>query len=126
MVEDSSPSMSSSGARYASSTKNTRPSGVRQSATSDQKDANRSAGTCDSQNPKKTTSYRRSVHGRDVRGVTEQLVGPYAGPAGEFEHTAGRPERVERRGQLGYPRKRQRLMFVLRGEGPIVGDLLVE
>ncbi len=55
-IGDDGPSTSSPGVRYPSSTKNTRPSGFRQSATRDQKDSKRSGGTCESQKPKKTTS----------------------------------------------------------------------
>ena len=58
MTGDCSPSMSSSPVRYPSSTKNTRPPGCKQSATSDQNDAKRSGGTCDSQNPKNTTGHQ--------------------------------------------------------------------
>ena len=111
MIEDDSPSTSSSGVRAASSTKNTRPPGSRQSATRDQKGSNRPSGTCDSQNPKKdhvvkaiglpikdvcldkthpfaAVSRRgdgkhvmRCVHGGDVSGVAEQLAGLRAWPA---------------------------------------------
>ena len=49
------PSTSSSGVRYASSAKNTRPCGFRQSATSDQKGSKRPGGTWESQKPEKTT-----------------------------------------------------------------------
>jgi len=53
--------------------------------------------------------FRGRVHGRDVRGMTEKLAGPHSGTAGEFEHASGRPERLERLGQLVATRKIQAL-----------------
>jgi hypothetical protein len=66
------------------------------------------------------------VHGRDLGGVPQQLGGPGTWTAGEFEHAAGRPERIQRFGQLTTARKRQRMVVVLGSNRPIERGLLVE
>jgi hypothetical protein len=48
----------------------------------------------------------RGVHGRNVHGVPQQLGGPGSWAAGEFEQAAGRPERIQRLGQLTTAGKR--------------------
>jgi hypothetical protein len=81
IVADAAPSTSSSAVRYESATKNTRPPGFRQSVTIDHNDANRSAGTCDSQIPKKTAGRLERV----------ERIGPFAaGPARRAMHSGSR------------------------------------
>jgi len=58
--------------------------------------------------------------------VPEQLTGPDAGAAGEFEHAPGRPEGLERPGQLVTPRQIQALLQIAPPEGVVVGRLLIE
>jgi hypothetical protein len=155
MIEDDSPSTSSSGVRAASSTKNTRPLGSRQSATRDQKGSNRPSGTCDSQNPKKDhvvkaiglpskmsvwtnapvrcrVAQRRwqACHARRPRRRCQwrsRAVGRSTSLArSKFEHTASRPKRITCGRQLIPTRQGQCVVLVLRGEGAVVSGLLIE
>ena len=70
--------------------------------------------------------FRGRIHGGDLRGMTEKLAGPCSGTAGEFEHASGRPERLKRFGHLVAAGKIQALAKVARGQGAVVGDLLIE
>ncbi|WP_228011576.1 hypothetical protein [Nonomuraea phyllanthi] len=58
--------------------------------------------------------------------MLEQLDGPSAWAAGEFEHAAGRPERIERRRQLRGSGKEQSVALIFFGNRPVVDDLFVE
>jgi hypothetical protein len=58
--------------------------------------------------------------------VTEQLTSPHAGAAGELEHASGRPECLERPGQLPATRQIQALVQVILPEGLVVRGLLAE
>src|SRR5690606_2484702 len=69
---------------------------------------------------------RGGVHGRHVGGVPEQPARPGARAAGEFEHASGRPERIQRLGQLITAGKRQPMLVVLGSSRPIVCGLLVK
>jgi len=58
--------------------------------------------------------------------VPEQLAGPDPGTAGELQHAAARAECVKRCGQFIAAGKIQALVQVIRGQSPVVGDLLIE
>jgi len=58
--------------------------------------------------------------------VAEQLAGPDPRTAGKLQHAAGRTERVKRFGQFVAAGKVQALVQVIRGQRPVVGDLLIE
>jgi hypothetical protein len=69
---------------------------------------------------------RGRVDGGHVGRVPQQLGRPGAGTAGELEHAAPGPERVERRDQLVTAGQAQVLVEVVRGQSPVVGKLLAQ
>ncbi len=60
--------------------------------------------------------------------MAEQQLSPHAGAAGEFKHTAGGPEGVERRNQLAaaLPGNLVRGVVVLLGDSAVVRELFDE
>jgi hypothetical protein len=54
------------------------------------------------------------------------LAGPDSGTAGKLQDAAGRAECVERLSQFAAAGKIQALVQVVRGQRPVVGDLLIE
>jgi hypothetical protein len=58
--------------------------------------------------------------------VAEQLAGPESGTAGKLQHVPGRAEYVKGFGQFIAAGKVQALVQIVRGQRPVVGDLLIE
>jgi hypothetical protein len=58
--------------------------------------------------------------------VAEKLAGPCSAPAGELKHAAGRPEGIQRCGQLLAAREVRVMVVILTGDGLVVGGLLAE
>jgi len=58
--------------------------------------------------------------------VAEKLAGPCSAAAGELKHAAGRPEGIQRSGQLLAAREVQVAVVVVCGDGPVIGGLLPE
>jgi len=68
---------------------------------------------------------RGGVDGGDLARVAEQVAGPHPRTAGQLEHPAGWPEGVQGCDQLVAAGKLQALMQIVRGQGPVVAELLV-
>ena len=58
--------------------------------------------------------------------MAEQLAGPHARTAGKLKHAAGWLEGVKRLGYLVAARKIQALVQIVRGQGTVVGGLLIQ